>query len=436
MRVLCASWHYPPSSEIAGKVTYRLMRALAARGHAVTVVTVPDDCIAHVDADFGADPGPPMRIVRVPPAPDRVATLAAIKGRLQRKLAGSAPDTHHAAGARRSGSRIADWLQFPDRGRLWTGPLRRALDDIIERAAPDVLFTVSPPLSTHFAVPPVLARHPGLRWWAWMHDPVSNNPFHHRSRRRTAWLQRREREVMDHATGLCVTTPELADETERVFGRRPSVLLCGFDEDELPPPTPPHAGPLTMTHAGTLYGHRTPRPLLEAIALLVRQGTVRRTEIRIRFIGDAGDLHGETLADMVNRLDLTDLVVIDGPISHAQALRAVQAGHIGLVLAENQPTQVPAKAFDYAGLQRPILAIADGATARFVRDYNLGVVADRMSLPHAITTLVADFRRDGLQALTDAMRARRGELTIATQATLLDGEFRSLGFGLGLQRNG
>ncbi len=420
MKILCASWHYPPSSEIAGKVVYRFVRTLVRRGHEVTVVTVPASAAGVIDASATPDiPG--LHIVRVEPWPDIVAGLARWKNSLRgastaRSAAGgaSAAPAVRAVPLRR---RVVEMRNIPDRANGWIMPARRALRALVRNNRPDVMISVSPFFSAHLAALGVHRTFPDLAWWAWSHDPASGNPYDAGAvPAREACLRRWEATVMREATGICVCTEPVAEEFERRYARHPIVVACGFDPADVPAASVPRAdGPMVMTHAGTLYGHRSPVPLLEAIATLRRASRVSPDTLRFRLIGDATDLLGESPQRAVARLDLADMVSVEPPVSQVEALRALQASHVGVVLAEGQPLQIPAKTFEYAGLGLPILAFAEGATASLVEDNGLGVVATRATASEAIATLVAQFQADGLQALREQIVRAQPLLTMDHQ---------------------
>ncbi|MGH7583413.1 MAG: hypothetical protein ACREL5_09330 [Gemmatimonadales bacterium] len=421
MKILCVSWHYPPSNEVGGKVVYRLLRALHARGHEVVVVTVPASAAVGLDSDYGNDM-PDARIVRIAPWPDPFAAL----GRLERWiLKAGRSEVLPAGGATSSGDppgRLAMLRRFPDRARLWIPPARRAVRRLVRTERPGLMLSSSPFFSAHLAAFGVHRTHPGLPWWAWSRDPATGNPFN-ASKGRVAErrLARLEAMVVRTVARNIVTTDELADEYQRRYQRRPLMLRSGFDPLDLPPRAdPPAAGPMVITHAGTLYGRRTPVPLFEAIAGLLRDGRIGPDDLRVRLIGNATDLAGESPQRAIARLGLGPIASVEAPISQHGAFAALLASHVGLVLAEGQPLQIPAKTFECVGLGRPVLAIADGATAALVERHHLGVVATTATISDVLLWLIAAFRQDRLLALSDLVVRGAADFAVDRQAELFE----------------
>jgi glycosyltransferase involved in cell wall biosynthesis len=417
VRILVTTWHFPPSSEIAGKVAYRFTRALAARGHEITVVTVPASAGVALDHDFGRDV-PNLRVVRVAPWPH----LAIRAGRLKKRLLPTgAPEPPPTGGSHLNGPtlrrRLIELYNLPDHGNGWIVPARRAIRRLVRDEKPDLMLSISPLFSAHVAALGVHRSFPDLPWWTWFHDPASEDPYGTGVVRfRERCLGRWEATVAQSAAGTAVTTEEIADEFDRRFDRRPLVLLCGYSPADMPRAMdPPAAGPMILIHPGTLYGPRTPVPLLEAIAELRRDGRIGADDLRLRLIGDATDLVGETPEQAIARLNLHDVVTLQPMMPQAAALDAIAASHVGVLLAERQALSIPAKTFDYVGLHRPVFALADGATAAFVERHRIGIVATRATLSTALMQLVAAFRTDRLLAMTRQVVAVAPSLTIDAQ---------------------
>jgi hypothetical protein len=416
MKLLCVTWHYPPSSEIAGKTTYRFLRACAARGHEVTVLTIPAPAGIALDPGFGRDV-PDVRVVRIAPWPHLVMHAMRWKRRILRPAltasSATAPEVMNPSNLplRR---RLLDLYNLPDHGNGWIIPARRALRRLMRSDPPDVLFSVSPLFSAHVAALGAHRTFPDVPWWAWFHDPSGENTGTSRFRERC--LTRWEATIATSATRAAVTTDELADDFKCRFVRRPAVLLCGYSPTEVPGSIdPPASGPMVLIHPGTLYGPRTPVPLLEAIAELRRSGLLDAADLTLRLIGDATDLIGESPSDAVARLGLGDMVTVEPVISQAAATAAVVASHVGVLLAEGQTLSIPAKTFDYVALRRPIFALADGATAAFVTRHDIGIATNRAKLTESLLRLVAEFRRDRLRAMTDRLLAAAPALTMDAQ---------------------
>jgi hypothetical protein len=84
---------------------------------------------------------------------------------------------------------------------------------------------------------------------------------------------------------------------------------------------------------------------------------------------------------MIERYGLGNVVEVLEPVSYNQAMAMIKQSHLALLLAPNQPYQIPAKVYDYMGLGARVLALAkEGATANLIRKTGIGAVFDPSDL--------------------------------------------------------
>jgi hypothetical protein len=130
-------------------------------------------------------------------------------------------------------------------------------------------------------------------------------------------------------------------------------------------------GPVRIVYTGTFYNGRDPRPFLRGFAAVCRKRRLGPEQVRVDFIGACRSLEGRgvSVEKEIEALGLTDVVHIQDWLPHATAKALVEEADVLLLLAQEQPDQVPNKLYDYLGTRRPILAIADadGETAWMVR---------------------------------------------------------------------
>ena len=83
------------------------------------------------------------------------------------------------------------------------------------------------------------------------------------------------------------------------------------------------------------------------------------------------------------------------------------ASHVLVVIQPDTTLQLPAKLYEYFGLRRPILALADdGAVARIVRDGAFGLVVSPTDVDGIATALTHLYRNQKtLSKPASAMRA-------------------------------
>ena len=149
-----------------------------------------------------------------------------------------------------------------------------------------------------------------------------------------------------------------------------------------------------LTHAGSFFGRRDPRPFLQALA-------DSGLDVVTRFVGDFRDADREWAAglDLGDRLELI-------PYAPRATSLALQRDSEALLLlipeADGRGKGVlSGKVFEYIAVGRPILAVVppDGAAADLIRETGAGVVVppdDVDAIGGALRELHDRWRSDGL----------------------------------------
>jgi hypothetical protein len=129
---------------------------------------------------------------------------------------------------------------------------------------------------------------------------------------------------------------------------------------------------LEFSHFGTVYGHRSPLALFQAVHALMSEGALDHTRLTLRFIGvwDVDDLTCNQLAKSLEERGVLQRVP---PIPHQACLKEMAKSDVLLILQPDYPLQVPAKIYEYMTAGRPLFVLGgEGATANLVHRYRLG----------------------------------------------------------------
>jgi glycosyltransferase involved in cell wall biosynthesis len=200
-----------------------------------------------------------------------------------------------------------------------------------------------------------------------------------------------------------------------VSGGKPSEVLAGTQGLERHP-----SERFRITHTGSFFGRRDPRPFLQA---LHDSGL----DVVARFLGDfrPADREWAEALGLGDRLELL-------PYSPRAASLALQRDSEALLLlipeAQGRGRGVlSGKVFEYLAVGRPVLAAVppDGAAAELIRETGAGIVAapdDTGAIREALEELHARWRRDELPdvELGEAWRRRLSRRTrVEEMATLL-----------------
>jgi len=231
-RILILSYAFPPDNFAGAARPYRLGKFLQRLGYPVTVIA----------AGSGAQVSQEDNVFRV---------AGEIEGR---------PPTGGVSSLLEKATRIM-WLPY-DEGITWV-PRAVALASRW-RQETCVLFSTSPPLTTHLAALAIQRRY-GWRWIADFRDPLTGNPG--RSQWRVKWSDRLlERVIFSRSDAVIANTDRVLEHWISRYRERASkfhLLWNGFDPDRNVEAAPvPARDYSVLTHTGEIYPQRHPGLLL------------------------------------------------------------------------------------------------------------------------------------------------------------------------------
>lgn len=299
-------------------------------------------------------------------------------------------------------------LLLPDASVTWNLTAIPAAIRIVRREGIDAVITTSPPGSVHF-VGAAAQKATGARWLADLRDAIVANP-HRRSdttatRARQATAEQVARLVARRADAVSCVSDAIADEVRALEPRgivRTISNGCDFDDFAGLEYTP---GPrFRITHAGSFFGRRDPKPFLQAF----RDSGL---DAVARFVGDfrSSDREWAETLGLGDRLELIDY------LPRVEALRFQRDSEALLLLVPDAGGRgkgvLSGKVFEYLAAGRPILAVVppDGAAAELIRETGAGVVVapdDVDGIRAALAELHARFSNGGLPAVELSERDR------------------------------
>jgi len=370
MRILFVSYYFPPDSAVGAIRPAKVVRALQARGHDVQVIAAMN----------GSSDGKQANLHRIRPQRNPREFYLARKKAAQVASASPAgpaiPWSGHADPAALPAWKrhVFSLLWLPDdrQGFIW--PAYRMARQLAQAAPFDVVYTTAPPFSVHL-VGWMLSMIAGTRWIAEFRDPWLDGvpkPWHVRSAFSDFLDRRLERTCLLRASEVVTVTYSAS---ERIGAKRamlgrspPRVMLNGIDSVTSVRRARSNDA-IRAVHVGSLYHCRDPRPLLQALASLSGADERNSRDCVVEFIGDArwyGDISVEEYA---RSLGIGDHVKVRDSVPHSEVEQILADADLLVLLAQQQPAQVPNKLYEYLGQRKPILAFADeeGETAAMLR---------------------------------------------------------------------
>jgi glycosyltransferase involved in cell wall biosynthesis len=263
---------------------------------------------------------------------------------------------------------------LPDASVTWLPTAVPAAVRLVRREGIDAIMTTSPPVSINL-IGAAVKRLTGIPWVADLRDAILWNAD--RRFERTAVqvkekaFERVVRLVASKADAVVAVSETIADEVRRFDAAgQVRVIPNGCDFDDFAGLDYRPSERFRITHAGSFFGKRNPRPFLQALASSGLGDVVARFAGGLR-TADEEWARGLSLGD---RLELLPY------LPHRQALELQRDSEANLLLlpdAAGRGSVVPSgKIFEYLAAERPILAAVppDGAAAKLVRETGAGIV--------------------------------------------------------------
>ena len=311
--------------------------------------------------------------------------------------------------ALRHASTIGRRLLVPDENVTWNATAIPKAISLVRREGIDVVLTTSPPGSVHL-IGAAVQRATGAKWVADLRDSIALHA-HRSSEGLGARAKQKARAGIAHlvarrADAIVTAAEAISVETRGLSPKGRVVTIpngCDFDDFAGLAYTP--SDRFRVTHAGSFFGKRDPRPFLQALAASGLE------DITVRFLGDFRPADRE----FMERLGLADRVELIEHVPRRESLRLQRNSEALLLLIPDAGGRgrgvLSGKVFEYLAAERPVLAVVppDGAAAQLVRDTGVGLVAgpdDVDAIRDALLELHGRWRNGGLAArpLTDEWR--------------------------------
>lgn len=289
-------------------------------------------------------------------------------------------------------------LLVPDEFVSWGLTAIPAARRIVRDEKIDVLVTTSPPASVNL-IGAAVKQVTGVYWVADLRDSIAANPDRRVDRLAVRMKEQTQesvaRLVARWADAVVTVSDAISSEMRALGAERVETIPNGCDFDEFEGLEYNPGERFRITHTGTFFGHRDPRPFLSALAEV-------DGDVVARFVGGLRS----TDREFADSLGLGDQVEEIEHVPRRAALELQRDSDALLLLlpeAGGRGKTVPSgKIYEYLAAERPILAAVppDGVAAELVRRADAGVVVapdDVAALKAAISGLHARWAKGALE---------------------------------------
>jgi len=282
------------------------------------------------------------------------------------------------------------WLFFPDEQITWL-PTAVSAGVRIQRDRPvEVIYSSSPPISTHLIAGRIKART-GLPWVADFRDPWKGNAFMPALPAFQRPLQSRtERWIVEHADRCIFPTPSITSTYQQRYPAQSGRFLTipnGYDPADVDPadlaagPAPGTTGDkFRLLYTGSLHTQRELLIFLQGMELLAKRRKNVRQRLEVEFVSWRDEYNERVAAEFSTPTRLDGMVRFTDYVPHRAAIAKLNAADAGLVLLAEGPHRrgvVGTKIFEYIGLDKPVLAVIPPGDARAILgELDWGVIAD------------------------------------------------------------
>ena len=272
---------------------------------------------------------------------------------------------------------------------------------LVRRHGIDAVITSSPPGSVNL-LGAAVKRATGVRWVADLRDSILSHPHRRQDVRGEGHVARL---VARRADAIVCVSPAAVEEMRALSPAGPVELIDhGADFEDFDGLEYRRAERFRITHTGTIFGRRDPKPFLHALARM-------DDDVLARFVGDFRDADRATIAELGlgERVELVPYL----PRREALALQRDSDALLLLIPAGEGRGRfvVSTKVFEYLAAGRPILASVpeDGAAAELLRETGAGTVVppdDVDAIAKALSGLAGRWRDGSLDGVALAPEVR------------------------------
>jgi glycosyltransferase involved in cell wall biosynthesis len=346
-RLLAVSWSFPPLLSPRSLQVGRLLDELTRLNWKVDVLTVDPDSIegSNIDPQIEQLYNGSVYVHQLPDTPLRMFKIAL-------------------------GKLMPSFRPLPDPESGWVKRTIAKGKKLLDQNKYYGIASFAQPWSSHLVALELQAIS-GLRWIAHFSDPWADNPYYAGlSTKQLQRMNKLEALVVEHADSLVFTNQQTARAFKAKYKKgieqKIAVIPHGYDQRLISKSSSgPRRERLQFAYTGSLYGRRTPEPLIRGVSLLPDP-----SRVNVIFAGPVKNVG--VYQELAERLGLTHSIKFIGNQSYQESLNLAAEAEVLLLIdapSDQESPFLPSKLVDYLMFKKPILGITPntGATADLLK---------------------------------------------------------------------
>lgn len=308
------------------------------------------------------------------------------------------------------------WMALPDNWQSWIiGGVFSGLKSIYQNR-PSVIVSTYPIASAH-VIAYLLHKVTGIPWVADFRDPMAqeNYPIEKRKKKIFEWI---ENKAVKHCENIILTAPGAIKFYQNKFPQVDEnfwqLVPNGFDEHifsgveasrRQSSANNEKGKPITLLHSGVIYpSERDPSDLFQAIAELKQENKINQNNFKL-ILRATG--HDDQYQVKLITLDIADIVNLVPPVPYKKALQEMlNVDGLLLLQADNCDYQIPAKAYEYIRVRKPVLALTSitGDTGKLLKSAGVSCITplnDKEKIKLALIYYLEKITANGFNFLSE-----------------------------------
>jgi glycosyltransferase involved in cell wall biosynthesis len=379
-KVLVITYYFPPSGGSGVQRTLKFVKYLREFGWEPVVLTAKEADYPAYDASLQKEVPRGVAVYRAPLF-EPYKLYRRFTGRPINQSTDMATLSQSPDRRKKWSEHVSEFVRagffVPDARMTWLYPAVKMGKKIIADENISIIFSSAPPYTTHL-IARKLASASGLPWVAdfrdswigWLSAPQW----------RPVWArlleQRMEHAVLRDADKILTVSNGVAEDLlsrhAELCDQRWQLLPNGYDSQDFSGiPPAPRSDRFTLVYTGSMYGHRNPEMLIQA---LERMPSSRAAQFLVRIVGRVDD----AILARIRSSRVADCFEHIAYVTHASSLSYLLAADAALLIIDDAPATrgiVTGKVYEYIGAGLPILALApEGDAADLINQNQLGLV--------------------------------------------------------------